>query len=148
MPEDDETQDDLAGRILGRLANQEGRVLVKLPPGMSRQAYDGFKQALEFSDSLQSAYCTTCHHLPDFADPTAATPAPSLRNRSYTDDQFQRFMQSESHKKLVLTNAQTHAVHAFIKTLTDVPDADFRPLIINAQVTDVTTAISNAGDPE
>ena len=30
-PESDETPDDLAGRILGRLANQEGRVLVKLP---------------------------------------------------------------------------------------------------------------------
>ena len=30
-PESDETQEDLAGRILGRLANQEGRVLVKLP---------------------------------------------------------------------------------------------------------------------
>ena len=45
-PESDETQEDLAGRILGRLANQEGRVLVKLPPGMNRMAFDGFKIVL------------------------------------------------------------------------------------------------------
>ena len=33
-PEEGEEPVDLAGRIFGRLANQEGRVLLKLPTGM------------------------------------------------------------------------------------------------------------------
>ena len=42
-PEEGESAKDLAGRIFGRLANQEGRILLKLPPGMNRESYLGFK---------------------------------------------------------------------------------------------------------
>ena len=40
-----EDQAGLASRIESRLANQEGRVQIKLPPTMKRDAYEGFKLA-------------------------------------------------------------------------------------------------------
>ena len=41
--EEDESPLQLAGRIFGRLGNQEGRILLKLPPGMDKESYLAFK---------------------------------------------------------------------------------------------------------
>ncbi|MEC8591700.1 MAG: sulfatase-like hydrolase/transferase, partial [Planctomycetota bacterium] len=62
--EQGESPAELAGRILGRLANQEGRVLVKLPPRMNRVGYEGFKFVLKESAAESIRGCLQCHSLP------------------------------------------------------------------------------------
>ncbi|MCS1411934.1 MAG: hypothetical protein M2R45_05136 [Verrucomicrobia subdivision 3 bacterium] len=41
--EEGEAPTDYTGRVYGRLANQEGSILLKLPSVMDRKAYLGFK---------------------------------------------------------------------------------------------------------
>jgi arylsulfatase A len=137
-PESDETQEDLTGRILGRLANQEGRVLVKLPPGMNRLAYEGFKIALESGIELHSGRCFSCHHLPDLGQSTSKPPVPSLRNHSISKSQLRRLLQNETHEDIEIDDDDAGRWYAFLQTLTDVPDADFRDLILKATVLDTS----------
>jgi arylsulfatase A len=137
-PESEESEEDLAGRILGRLANQEGRVLIKLPPGMDRQAYQGFKLALEGGENAQSSRCVACHHLPDFGQPTAATPIPSLRNLSYSKERLRQLIQNETHKDVQINNNDVDLLHAFLHTLSDVSNTKFRELIVEATASDVS----------
>lgn len=161
--ETDGTQDELAGRILGRLANQEGRILIKLPPGMNRTAYEGFKLALDLSTRSESRQdfrpkagesptqgsqrspklltsfatsCFTCHHLPELGDATSKPPILSLRNRSYTKADMRQLLQNETHKDLKIDQTTAGTLHAFLQTLTDVPDEHFRDLILEATVLD------------
>lgn len=158
QPESDETQDDLAGRILGRLANQEGRVQLKLPPGMNRRTYEGFKIALESGMESHSGRCFTCHGLPALgaeprddddadraADDVAASsskaaiaPAPSLRNRSYSRQRVWQLIQDETHTGIRVDEDDADLLHAFLQSLVDVPDAKFRELIVKATVFDVS----------
>ena len=67
-PYDEETSDEFSGRIFGRLANQEGRVLLKAPAGMDRSAYEGFKTFLRFEGTVSVGNCSACHTLPGFSD--------------------------------------------------------------------------------
>ncbi|MGB7346042.1 MAG: sulfatase-like hydrolase/transferase [Pirellulaceae bacterium] len=138
--ESDETQDGLAGRILGRLANQEGRILVKLPLGMKRPAYEGFKIALG-SDSRQNfrsstKSCIACHNLPDLGNAASSPPTPSLRNRSYTQERLWQLLRNETHQAFQITKNEADLLHAFLQTLSDVPDAQFRDLILKTAVLD------------
>lgn len=166
-PEPGESQDDLAGRILGRLANQEGRVLIKLPPGMNRLAYEGFKVALsgESHEDFRSAAiaktirkqsatetqeglrhqthsCFACHHLPDLGSMSATPPVPSLRDRSFSHDRFREVMDSDVHRNIRLDQKDLYRLHALLQTLNDVPDESFRNLILKA------TVLDTSGDPE
>ncbi|MEM7560771.1 MAG: sulfatase-like hydrolase/transferase, partial [Planctomycetota bacterium] len=85
-----ETPEDLAGRVFSRLANQEGRILLKTPPGMERSAYEGFKTFLRYEGTASVGNCSACHSLSDFRDGKShivteggkALPTPSLRNMS------------------------------------------------------------------
>ena len=96
-PESDETQEDLAGRILGRLANQEGRILVKLPPGMNRLAYQGFKIALGSENRQDFRFsCFACHHLPNLGQATLNPLIPSMRNHSISNEQLRRLLENET----------------------------------------------------
>lgn len=153
-PESNESQDDLAGRILGRLANQEGRILIKLPPGMNRSSYEGFKIALDLPARSESqrdnrpapqqsqklvtsspaATCFTCHHLPEFGSLERTPPVPSLRNHSYSRDRLRDLLQDDTHKVLQVDQTTADVLHAFLQTLTDVPDEEFRDLILKAAV--------------
>ena len=67
-PYEDETSDDFAGRIFGRLSNQEGRILLKAPPGMNDQTYAGFKTFLGYEGTTNVGNCAACHVLHDFTD--------------------------------------------------------------------------------
>ena len=134
----DETPDDLSGRILGRLANQEGRVLVKLPPGMKRDAYHGFKIALDSGQALHAGSCFSCHQLPDCSLTTSKPVTPSLRNASYSIKQLQQAMKTDSHRNLQLDEGDLTRLLALLQILKDVPDADFRNLILNANVLDTS----------
>jgi hypothetical protein len=139
-PEKDETQDDLDGRILSRLANQEGRVLVKLPPAMSRLAYEGFKVTLESDLKTNSGRCITCHQLPNLGRTATPSPVPSLRNRSYSIERLREVMENKTHRSIKLDKRRLEQLHAFLQTLTDIPDKQFREQIIKASVLD------NSGD--
>ncbi len=142
LPEADETQEDLAGRILGRLANQEGRIQLKLPPGMNRHAYQGFKSALESGTERHAGRCFTCHRLPGLQHSTSKPPTPTLRNRRITKAQLQAVLANETHRGIKLDTTDTNRLYALIQTFIDVPDSEFRNLILN------TTVLDTFGDPE
>ena len=67
---DEEGDDPVAfsGRLFGRLANQEGRVLVKFPPGFDEEAYQGLKIFYATSGPARVGNCVACHYPPDFTD--------------------------------------------------------------------------------
>lgn len=160
---EDKTAEDYAGRIFGRLANQEGRVLVKTPPGMNRQAYDGFKTYLEYEGTASVGNCVACHTLPSFTDGKShvvslgakARPTVSLRNLSKRSIDLSKVLQaklevakqkqsgkadqlSDAYSAMKLNEQDLVNLAAFLKLLEDVPDDRFRKLIIDAKVLDTT----------
>ena len=92
-PEALEDQAGLASRIESRLANQEGRVQIKLLPTMIRDAYEGFKLAAGIG--LDSKSCFACHHLPALRHVHRDRSVPSLRNRAYTRKQLREALESK-----------------------------------------------------
>lgn len=67
-PARDEDPKHYAGRIYGRLTNQEGRVLIKRPVGFSEEAYQGFKTFFRVEGNASVGNCVSCHVPPDFTD--------------------------------------------------------------------------------
>ena len=164
--EDDETPEDFAGRILGRLANQEGRILIKLPKGMDRQAYLGYKIFLESEGTAKAGNCIACHAPPDFTDlkehvssqSGSKKPTPSLRNLAKRKVNVRQVIMAkmaaserkragkgekvdEAYGKMRLNKGDMHQLMAFLKLLNDVPDQDFRNLILNATILDTSEDI-------
>ena len=86
----DETPDDLSGRILGRLANQEGRVLVKLPSGMNRDAYQGFKIAWIADRPCMQEIAFPAISFQIARSPPRSPSTPSLRNASFSMKQLRQ----------------------------------------------------------
>ncbi|MEK6237229.1 MAG: hypothetical protein N2C14_21170, partial [Planctomycetales bacterium] len=86
--EDGEAPEDFAGRVFGRLANQEGRILLKTPPGMNRESYLGFKIFMRYEGKSSVGNCVACHAPSGFTDLKSHVaaqggsrlPTPSLRN--------------------------------------------------------------------
>ena len=127
-----ETQTELAGRILGRLANQEGRVLIKLPPRMNREAYAGFKLALESGANREC--CTSCHHLPTFSQISSTSAIPTFRSRTYTRGEFDTRLKNKTHQTLELDATTLQKLHAFQQSLVEIEDSEFRDQIIRSAV--------------
>jgi hypothetical protein len=109
---------------------------------MNRLAYEGFKIALESGIELHSGRCFSCHHLPDLGPTASKPPIPSLRNRSFSDSQLQEVLANETHRDIGLDKEDLNRLHSLLQTFTDVPDADFRDLILKA------TVLDTSGDPE
>ena len=91
---------DTAGRIFGRLGNQEGRVQLKLPEGMTKDDYFAFKTFFS-SDSFyyeKAGNCGACHGVGPFTDgkkhvvTKGGSPieTPSLRNLKGTDKELRK----------------------------------------------------------
>ena len=166
QPEESEATEDLVGRIFGRLANQEGRILLKLPPSMDRQAYIGWKTFLQYEGTQRVGNCAACHALPDFTDagkhvvtpgmPAVATP--SLRNLKMTSKQLRQAMLKKiavsrqrqsgqaddvdpAYAKMKLDATDVPSLVAFLQLLTDVSDKEFRKLILEAQLLDTSQEI-------
>ncbi len=164
--EEDESPEDFAGRILGRLANQEGRILVKLPKGMNREAYLGYKTFLESEGSTKVGNCIACHAPPDFTDlkehGNAAggtpKPTPSLRNLDKRKVNLRQVIMAkmaasetkragkakkidEAYGKMRLNKGDLPQLMAFLNLLNDVPDQEFRNLILNATILDTSDDI-------
>ena len=141
-PEQGESPAELAGRILGRLANQEGRVLVKLPPRMNRVGYEGFKFVLEESAAESIRGCLQCHSLAKLGRLDSTPPIPSLRNRSLSPAELKRALSTKVHRAAAINMTELDRLHAFMNTLSDLPDNDFRDSILKATVLDLN------GDPQ
>ena len=147
VPKADESQTDLTGRILGRLANQEGRVLIKLPPGMDRAAYNGFRFALDYdvqtatknaNGQPQFGTCFDCHTLPDLGNGTSKPTIPTLRNLELPARRLRELIRNETHQHIRVDDNAINSLSQFLKILSDVPDSNFRNLILNATVLDTS----------
>ncbi len=165
-----ESPTDYAGRIFGRLANQEGRILLKLPPGMDRNAYDGFKTFLGSEGNAKVANCVSCHAPNKFTDwqshvvapGSSAVATPALRNLAQKKGldlekvirqkiAMSKAKQSgkapeidDAYARMNITEADIPNLVAFLNSLNDVSDAEFRNLIVNAKV--MNTSQSSAPD--
>lgn len=66
-----DTAVDLTGRLFGRLANQEGRALIKFPRGYNELAYQGYKiffRTYDIDGVNKIGNCIACHYPPNFTD--------------------------------------------------------------------------------
>lgn len=156
---DDETAEEFSGRILGRLANQEGRVLIKAPEGMNQLAYQGFKTFLRYEGESGVGNCAACHTPFEFADGKShivekdrkAAPTPSLRNlgnrridlreavsKKLAASKQKRSGQaskiSQAYSVMNLNEKDIDKLVAFLKLLNDTPNEKFRELILKAKV--------------
>ncbi|MCR9200110.1 MAG: sulfatase-like hydrolase/transferase [Planctomycetaceae bacterium] len=159
QPDDDETPEDFAGRIFSRLANQEGRILLKTPPGMQRSAYEGFKTFLRYEGAASVGNCAACHTPARFTDSKShvvskggtAKPTPSLRNLAKRGVDLHQALQkkletyrqkqsgtadevSDAYTAMKLSEQDMPGLAAFLRLLADVPDDEFRELILDAKV--------------
>lgn len=161
-----ETSVDLAGRIFGRLANQEGRILLKVPPKMTGEAYQGFKTFLRSEGADNVGNCAACHTLPEFTDLKdhvvapggKPQPTPSLRNLKKSRAALKKRL-AEIHPvatiaqhtspdsidsafiQVKLTSTDLTHIAAFLETLVDVSDVEFRNLILGAKLLDTSAEI-------
>lgn len=161
-PTSAESPQDFAARVFSRLANQEGRILLKAPPGMSKQAYAGYRVFLRYEGSA-AGNCAACHTPRRFTDGKAhvvaergrAVPTPSLRNLGKADADVRQILiekrrvarrkragdapgVSAACSRTRLSDEATECLVSFLKLLQDVPDDQFRRLILEARVMDVT----------
>lgn len=74
---EEDTPQALAGRIFGRVANQEGRVLIRFPSAFDEDAYQGMKTFMRVAPTFSSSTleeetnvgnCIACHVPPKFTD--------------------------------------------------------------------------------
>jgi mono/diheme cytochrome c family protein len=161
--EEQETPSDLSGRILGRLANQEGRILLKLPAGMERDAYLGFKSFIDYEGNSMVGNCAACHTPESFKDSKKHVVAqgaepmatPSLRNLGKGPDELRKIILAKiaaSQQKRSGNGADIDKAYAvmnidkkdvgqlvaFVSQLNDVSDTEFRKLILNAKLLDTS----------
>jgi len=161
VPYEDESSEDFSGRIFGRLANQEGRILLKSPPGMSNLAYEGFKIFIQSEGNQRVGNCAACHTLPDFTDDRSHSvqprmmkvPTTSLRNMNKSSQVLREIINqkikyakikqkgdapkiSDLYSTIRLDQNDVSALVAFIKILQDVPEQRFRQLILDSEVFD------------
>ena len=137
-PDEDESQAILSGRIASRLANQEGRVLIKLPPDMNHYTYYGFRLAAASTASSATGKCVGCHSLPSFGRASSDPAVPSLRNKAYSLGRLQKLLANETHHNIALDKQQTIQLLAFIYSLKDLSENAFREAIIEATVLDTS----------
>jgi cytochrome c peroxidase len=72
-----DTPQELSGRVFGRVANQEGRVLIRFPNIYTEEAYLGYKTFMRveptynstvFEEETNIGNCVACHIPPKFTD--------------------------------------------------------------------------------
>ena len=161
-----ESAEDVAGRIFGRLANQEGRILLKLPAGMDRDSYLAFKTFFRYEGDAAVGNCAACHTPTEFTDSKAhvvtkggsPTVTPSLRNlkkrkidipkaimakitasrqkRSHDVDEI-----DDAYARMNISKKDVPGLVAFLNLLNDVPDSEFRSLILKAKLLDTSEDI-------
>ena len=148
---------DFTARVFSLLANQEGRILIKLPKGMNREAYLGYKTFLNTDAEVSNGNCVVCHAPEKFTDlkehilskGTKARLTPSLRNMNKRKVDIAKALRAKltaagkpgapkDYKLMKLDKADLTHLEAFLKLLDDVEDKNFRDLIIQAKVLDTS----------
>tara|TARA_B100001123_G_scaffold148346_1_gene171794 strand:- start:11 stop:706 length:696 start_codon:yes stop_codon:yes gene_type:complete len=155
--EEDEEILDFTARVFSLLANQEGRILIKLPKGMNREAYLGYKTFMSTDAKASNGNCVACHAPEKFTDLKnhvlseggKALPTPSLRNMNKRNVNITKVLRaklasaqepgaSRDYQLMKLNKADLTHLEAFLKQLNDVDDKNFRELIIKARVLDTS----------
>jgi hypothetical protein len=155
--EEDEEILDFTARVFSLLANQEGRILIKLPKGMNREAYLGYKTFISTDAKVSNGNCVACHAPEKFTDLKEhvlsqggkALPTPSLRNMNKRNVNIAKVLRaklaaaqepgaSKDYQLMKLNKADLTHLEAFLKQLNDVDDKNFRELIIKAKVLDTS----------
>lgn len=155
-----EQPEDFAARIFSRLANQEGRILIKLPQGMTRDAYLGYKTFLRTDAKASNGNCVACHTPSAFTDLKTHITSPgdkpmptlSLRNMAKRKVDFRRALQAKltgsktkgvdaNYRKMHLNQKDLTHIEAFLRQLNDVSDQDFRNHILKAKILDTSLDI-------
>ena len=148
---------DFTARVYSRLANQEGRILIKLPQGMTREAYLGYKTFLSTDAKVSNGNCVTCHAPEKFTDLKLHTlnvdsqprPTPSLRNLAKRKVNIAKTLKAKliaakapdapkDYKLIKLNQDDLKHLEAFLKQLNDVDDKTFRELILKAKILDTS----------
>ena len=157
---------DFAGMVLlSRLANQEGRIEVKILEGFNRSAYYGYKAFIRAwpEEDVGTGNCVVCHTPPTFTngkkyivDPSgAAKVTPSLRNLKDSGKDIEAIIQQkvkmaemardggaenidEAYKLMKLSESEVKDIVQFIGSLNEVPKEGFRDLILKSKVLDTT----------
>ena len=76
--------------------------------------------------------CFTCHQLPEMGK----SDVPSLRNRTINRSQLDELTSLEAHRDLKLDENDLARLLAFMQTLNDGSDEEFRERILNSTVLD------------
>ncbi|HIA46515.1 MAG TPA: hypothetical protein EYN96_00750 [Candidatus Hydrogenedentes bacterium] len=167
-PEAEETPLNLTGRIFGRLANQEGRILLKLPPGMDKETYISFKTFFRYEgDALigdaKIGNCAACHTPAEFTDAKkhivtkdgSPVTTPSLRNLDAREIDVAKIIRDkmknselkrsgnadeidDAYAVIKLNEKDIAGLVKFLKLLNDGPDSEFRNLILGAELVDTS----------
>jgi len=165
-PSEIETPADYAGNIVfSRLSNIEGRIQLKVVPGFDRAAYLGYKTFLRAwpeYEGLAVGNCVVCHTPPEFSDSAShvvdlsgeAKPTPTLRNLEKSPEELRAILLEkvrmaekaragegdidEAYKLIELNEEAIEQLVAFLQSLTDVPDEEFRDIAVNATILDTS----------
>lgn len=148
---------DFTARVYSRLANQEGRILIKLPQGMTREAYLGYKTFLSTDAKVSNGNCVACHAPEKFTDLKLHTlnvdspprPTPSLRNLAKRKVNIAKALQAKltaakapdapkDYQLIKLNKDDLKHLEAFLRQLNDVDDKKFRQLILKATILDTS----------
>ena len=161
--EEGESSLNLSGRIFGRLMNQEGRILLKLPPGMNKESYLAFKTFFRYEGAAQVGNCAACHVPAEFTDAReyvvtkGGSPAatPSLRNLKGRNVDIAKAIRGkiaasnqkrsgeadeidDAYAKMNITEKDIAGLVAFLDLLNDGPESGFRDLILKAELLDTS----------
>ena len=155
--DEDEALLDFTARVYSRLANQEGRILIKLPQGMTREAYLGYKTFLSTDAKVSNGNCVACHAPEKFTDLKLHTlnvdspprPTPSLRNLAKRKVNIAKALQAKltaakapdapkDYQLIKLNKDDLKHLEAFLRQLNDVDDKKFRQLILKATILDTS----------
>ena len=143
LPSGDESSRDFAGRIHGRLANQEGRIQLKLPRGFDLPAYRGFKTFLGSEGNAKVTNCVACHSPPNFAVSSGGT----LRDGEWANADLGEILRNKMQRAakgdadyagLKITETDLPNLISFLRSLGTLNDEAFRDHILGAEVVDVT----------
>ncbi len=164
-PGEDEPPAEFAGIVLySRLPNVEGRMQLKVVEGFDRAAYLGYKSFMRAWPEPGNAVgnCVVCHTPATFGNDAKfvvdesgeAKVVPSLRNTQKSAEELKTIIQQkvatanraradeievdESYKMIELTADDVDNLVAFVQSLVEVPEADFRDLIVNATILDTS----------
>ena len=156
--EEDEEILDFTARVYSRLANQEGRILIKLPEGMGRKAYLGYKTFLSTDAKMSNGNCVVCHAPEKFTDLKLHTltvdgpphPTPSLRNLAKRKVDIAKALKNklslakmpdapEEYQQMLLNEDDLEHLEAFLQQLNDMDDKMFRRVILNATILDTSS---------